>query len=126
MILKQSEIKVIIGKVGFQISHYRSVERWPSCMSGGQVAISYIIALLLNNTRSNRRWNNVFLSATRLLHHLSQIFRDNSVPPAVPVGQQVDRKLRRKIREKKIAMGHKPDDHEEAPRQDMGGMAMGW
>ena len=25
----------------------------------------------------------------------------------------VDRKLRRKIQEKKIAMGHKPDDHEE-------------
>ena len=69
---------------------------------------------------------NVFLSATRLLHHLSQIFRDNSVPPAAPVGQRVDRKLRRKIQEKKIAMGHKPDDHEEAPRQDMGGMTMGW
>ena len=69
---------------------------------------------------------NVFLAATRLLHHLSQIFRDNSVPPAAPVGQRVDRKLRRKIREKKIAMGHKPDDHEEAPRQDMGGMTMGW
>ena len=28
---------------------------------------------------------NVFLAATRLLHHLSQIFRDNSVPPAAPV-----------------------------------------
>ena len=69
---------------------------------------------------------NVFLSATRLLHHLSQIFRDNSVPPAAPVGQRVDRKLRRKIQEKKIAMGHKPDDHEETPRQDMGGMTMGW
>ena len=69
---------------------------------------------------------NVFLSATRLLHHLSQIFRDNSVPPAAPVGQRVDRKLRRKIQKKKIAMGHKPDDHEEAPRQDMGGMTMGW
>ena len=27
---------------------------------------------------------NVFLSATRLLHHLSQIFRDNSVPPRRP------------------------------------------
>ena len=62
---------------------------------------------------------NVFLSATRLLHHLSQIFRDNSVPSAAPVGQQVDRKLRRKIQEKKIAMGHKPDDHEETPKQDM-------
>ena len=69
---------------------------------------------------------NVFLAATRLLHHLSQIFRDNSVPPAAPVGQRVDRKLRRKIQEKKIAMGHKPDDHEETPRQDMGGMTMGW
>ena len=69
---------------------------------------------------------NVFLSATPLLHHLSQIFRDNSVPPAAPVGQRVDRKLRRKIQEKKIAMGHKPDDHEETPRQDMGGMTMGW
>ena len=56
---------------------------------------------------------NVFLSATKLLHHMSQIFQDNSVPPAAPVGHQVDRKLRRKIQEKKIAMGHKPDDHEE-------------
>ena len=69
---------------------------------------------------------NVFLSATRLLHHLSQIFRDNSVAPAAPVGQQVDRKLRRKIQEKKIALGHKPDDHEETPQQNMGGMTMGW
>lgn len=66
---------------------------------------------------------NVFLSATRLLHHLGQIFRDNSVPPAAPVGQHIDRKLRRKIQEKKIAMGHKPDDHEE--EQTQGGMVMG-
>ena len=66
---------------------------------------------------------NVFLSATKLLHHMSQIFQENSVPPAAPVGHQVDRKLRRKIQEKKIAMGHKPDDHEE--EQTMGGMNMG-
>ena len=69
---------------------------------------------------------NVFLAATRLLHHLGQIFRENSVPPAAPVGQHIDRKLRRKIQEKKIAMGHKPDDHEETPQQNMGGMTMGW
>ena len=66
---------------------------------------------------------NLLLSATRLLHHLGQIFRENSVPPAAPVGQRVDRKLRRKIQEKKIAMGHKPDDHEE--EQNQGGMVMG-
>ena len=65
----------------------------------------------------------MFLSATRLLHHLGQIFQQNSIPPAAPVGHQVDRKLRRKIQEKKIALGHKPDDHE--VEQNQGGMTMG-
>ena len=69
----------------------------------------------------------VVQSAARLLHHLAGIFREQSQPPH-PRGLRltVDKKLWRKIREKKIAMGHKPDDHEEAPRQDMGGMTMGW
>ncbi len=66
---------------------------------------------------------NMLLAVTNLLHHMGRIFQDNSVPPAVPTGQQVERKLRRKIQEKKIAMGHKPDDHEE--EQNMGGMTMG-
>lgn len=66
---------------------------------------------------------NVFLSATRLLHHLGQLFQQNSIPPTAPVGHQVDRKLRRKIQEKKIALGHKPDDHE--VEQNQGGMTMG-
>ena len=38
-------------------------------------------------------------------------------------GLQVDSKLRRKIQAKKIAMGHKPDDHEE--EQNQGGIVMG-
>ncbi|WP_417341562.1 MobP3 family relaxase [Evtepia gabavorous] len=63
--------------------------------------------------RNNLRPPSVMLAVTQLLYHISRIFEDNSVPSAVPVGQQVDRKLRRKIQEKKSAMGHKPDDHEE-------------
>ena len=63
--------------------------------------------------RNDLRLPSVMLAVTRLLYHMSRIFQDNSVPPVVPTGQQVDRKLRRKIQEKKIAMGHKPDDHEE-------------
>ena len=66
---------------------------------------------------------NVLLSATKLLHHMGQIFQVSSVPPCPPGGQRVDRKLLQKIRQKKIAMGHKPDDHEDA--QNMGGMTMG-
>ena len=66
---------------------------------------------------------NVFLSATRLLHHMGRIFQGNSVPPCPPGSHRADRKLLQKIRQKKIAMGHKPDDHEE--EQNMGGMTMG-
>ncbi len=50
----------------------------------------------------------VFRSATRLLHHMSRIFQEQQ--PAMPV-YHTDRKLLQKLREKKIAHGHKPDDH---------------
>jgi len=67
----------------------------------------------------------VFLSATKLLHHLAQTFRQEAIPPKAPIGlAPVDRKLRAKIREKKIAMGHKPDDHEEHQQMGWGGMSM--
>ncbi|MEG1578352.1 MAG: MobP3 family relaxase [Oscillospiraceae bacterium] len=55
----------------------------------------------------------VMLSATRLLHHMANIFRDNSLPKTGTVGFEIDKKRLQKLREKKIAMGHKPDDHEE-------------
>ena len=51
-------------------------------------------------------------SATRLLRHMGNIFREQA-PPSPGGVTFVDSKLRRKIKEKKIAMGHKPDDHEE-------------
>lgn len=52
------------------------------------------------------------LCTLRLLHHMSNIFWE-ILPPLNPVGGHVESKLRRRIREKKIAMGHKADDHEE-------------
>ena len=59
------------------------------------------------------RTSSVLLSVTRLLYHIGNIFRDNAPPRPGPGTMSVERKLRRKIQEKKIAMGHKPDDHEE-------------
>ena len=53
----------------------------------------------------------LFTSATRLLRHMGRIFQEQRPSQAGGVSF-VDSKLRRKIREKKIAMGHKPDDHE--------------
>lgn len=63
---------------------------------------------------------NLLLSATRLLHHMGNIFRNNA--PSVPLsdGMRIDRKRLQKLRAKKIALEHRPDDHEE--NQSQGGM----
>ena len=53
----------------------------------------------------------VLLAATRLLHHLANTFRDNAQPPTNPAGLRIDSKRRRKLMQKRLAMGHKPDDH---------------
>lgn len=55
-------------------------------------------------------------SATQLLHHMGRIFQEQAPPPFGGISF-VDSKLHRKIKEKKIAMGHKPDDHEEPVQQ---------
>ena len=60
--------------------------------------------------------SSVMLSVTRLLHHMGRIFQDQAPVPSVPGGIQIDRKRLAQLREKKIAMGHKPDDHEEHNR----------
>ena len=54
----------------------------------------------------------VLLCTVRFLHHISNIFWE-TLPPPNPSGGHVESKLMRRIREKKIAMGHKADDHEE-------------
>ena len=58
----------------------------------------------------------LFASATQLLHHMGRVFQEQAPPPSGGV-TFVDSKLRQRIREKKIAMGHKPDDHEEQTQQ---------
>ena len=59
----------------------------------------------------------VLLSATRLLYHMGNIFRDNAPAPAA-TGVQIDRKRLAQLRQKRVALGHKPDDHE--PEQQQG------
>ena len=53
----------------------------------------------------------VLLSGTRLLYHMGNIFRDNAPAPAA-TGVQIDRKRLAQLRQKRVALGHKPDDHE--------------
>ena len=55
----------------------------------------------------------LFLAATKLLHHLSRIFHEEERRLPGGPGIQVESKLRRKIREKKITQGHAPEDREQ-------------
>ena len=67
---------------------------------------------LLERQEENRPLS-VMLAMTRLLHHMGRVFQNNSVPKSLPGGIRIDRKRLAQLREKKIAVGHKPDDHEE-------------
>ena len=65
------------------------------------------------NRQNDFRPPSVMLSVTRLLHHMGQIFQDNSIPKSRPGGIQIDRKRLQQLQEKRLAMGHKLDDHED-------------
>lgn len=54
---------------------------------------------------------------TKLLRHMGKIFEENP-PPRIQTHQFTDRKLAQQIQEKKIAHGHKADDHED-PKMTM-------
>ena len=54
----------------------------------------------------------VLLCATRLLHHVGQIFQEQAIPRRGG-GLQIDHKRLEQLRDKRLAMGHKMDDHED-------------
>lgn len=81
-----------------------------------------VYAKALLQRQDSGRPPHVFLAVTHLFHHMSRIFQERSLPQS-GTGPQVDSKLRQRIKEKKIAMGHRPDNHEEG--QNQGGMVMG-
>jgi len=84
--------------------------RWLS-LSAGQ---GNIYAQFFLDRVDSFREPSVLLAATRLMHHLGNIFRDEQKRFGGGV-MQVDRKLRKKLAQKKAAQGHAYDDRE--PRQ---------
>ena len=48
----------------------------------------------------------------RMFYHMGRIFEDRCLTDTMQRGLQIDRKRRRQLLEKKMAMGHKADDHE--------------
>ncbi len=72
---------------------------------------------LLENLDSFRD-PDLVLAATRLMHHLSRMFHEDYRKASGGTGMgHIDRRRRRKLQEKRMAQGHRKDDHE--PQQSM-------
>ena len=54
----------------------------------------------------------ILLAATKLLHHVSRIFREQAMSTN-PQGIRMDSRRRKQLLQKRLALGHKIDDHEE-------------
>ena len=61
-------------------------------------------------------YGSIVSSSASLLYHMGRIFQEQRPQPVAGIQAAVNSKLRRKIQEKKIAVGHKPDDHKEEQR----------
>ena len=81
---------------------------WLSCSAA--LGNSYAQHLL---DHPDQNWSIAAQSVTRLLYHMSRIFEDNYKTDAMHRGLQIDRKRRQQLRERRVALGHKPDDHED-------------
>ncbi len=62
---------------------------------------------------SDIRTPSIGLAILRMFHHTANIFRDTTAQDSTHQALHIDRKRRRELQEKRIAMGHKPDDHED-------------
>ena len=52
----------------------------------------------------------------QLFHNMGRIFQEQSAADTIQAGLHIDKKRRRMLREKRMALGHKADDHEEIPQ----------
>ena len=58
-------------------------------------------------------------ATVKLVRQLSQIFRNNAAPPSNPMGIRIDSKRRKKLIQKRLALGHKQGDQEQGCSQTL-------
>ena len=68
-------------------------------------------ARLFLERQDNLREPNLMLAATKLLYRLGKVFQENSLPQTGS-SLRIDRKRWRQLQEKRMALGHRAEDHE--------------
>ena len=77
----------------------------------GNVYAQYLI-----DRMDEQRDPSILLAATKLLHHASRIFREQAATTN-PQGIRMDSRRRKQLLQKRLALGHKIDDHEEQAQE---------
>lgn len=109
---QQKEFRVLLNAVIREAEHIRLTED-PAAKTAEQAPLPPPIAVAERPRDTVAAQNTSMLPATpRLLHHLDNIFRHDAL--ISPATLRIDSKRRRRLQEKRMAMGHKRDDHEEA------------
>ncbi len=103
----------LCGQPGFPRDREKAVPLLQASAVQGNVYAQFLLEHL-----DSFRDPDLVLAATRLMHHLSRIFQEDHRKASGGTGMgPIDRKRRRKLQEKRMAQGHKKDDH--APQQTM-------
>ena len=103
----------LCGQPGMPRDKEKAVPLLEAAAAQGNVYAQFLLEHL-----DSFRDPDVVLAATRLMHHLSKIFQEDYRKTSGGSGMgHMDRKRRRKLQEKRMAQGHKKDDHE--PQQTM-------
>ncbi len=113
---RQKEFRVLLNAVIREAEHIRLIED-PAAKTAEQAPLPPPIAVAERPRDTVAAQNTSILPATlRLLHHLGNIFRHDAL--ISPATLRIDSKRSRRLQEKRMALGHKRDDHEEAQRQE--------
>ena len=90
----------------------KEAQRWlESSAAQGNIYAQYLLDRMGEHCDPS-----IMLSTTRLLHHASRIFREQGITTNSK-GIRADSRRRKQLLQKRLAMGHKIDDHEEPVQQ---------
>lgn len=113
---QQKEFRVLLNAVIREAEHIRLTEEAVVKTIEQILPPSPIAAAEQSQDIPKAQNVNILPATLRLLHHLGNIFRHGAL--ISPTTLRIDSKRRRRLQEKRMAMGHKRDDHEEEQRQE--------
>ena len=107
---QQKEFRVLLNAVIREAEHIRPTED-PAAKTAEQAPLPLPVAVEQPRDMTTTQNTSMLPATLRLLHHLDNIFRHDAL--ISPATLRIDSKRRRRLQKKRMAMGHKRDDHED-------------